>query len=81
MPENTGLIEPSFHDAIAMIAASKELPGQLKRHWTTSLRQFAKAVNRPLEVIPARYSAVRNDLAGWCQRHFESDPGLSISAL
>ncbi len=65
MRENTGLIEPSFQDAIAMIAASKELPVQLKRHWTTSLRQFAKAKGRPLEVIPARYSAVRNDLASW----------------
>jgi hypothetical protein len=65
MIENTGLIEPSFQDAISMIAASEELPEQLKRHWTTSLRQFAKAVDRPLDVIPARYSAVRNDLAGW----------------
>ena len=37
----------------------------LKRHWTTSLRQFAKAIDRPLEVIPARYSAVRNELAKW----------------
>jgi len=59
------LIEPSFQDAIEMIAASEELSNQAKRHWTTSLRQFAKAMDRPLEVIPARYSAVRNDLAKW----------------
>jgi hypothetical protein len=65
MTENPGLIEPSFQDAIAMIAASEELPESLKRHWTTSLRQFAKAVDRPMEIIPARYSAVRNDLAKW----------------
>jgi hypothetical protein len=65
MAENPGLIEPSFHDAIAMIAASEELTESLKRHWMTSLRQFAKAVDRPLEVIEARYSAVRNDLAKW----------------
>jgi hypothetical protein len=45
MAENVGLIEPSFQDAIAMIAASEELPEQLKRHWTTSLRQFAKAID------------------------------------
>src|SRR5262249_8832525 len=38
---------------------------ELKRHWTTSLRQFAKATDRPLDVIPARYSAVRNNLANW----------------
>jgi hypothetical protein len=65
MSENAGLIEPSFRDAIEMIVASQDLPEQLKRHWTTSLRQFAKATDRPLEVIPARYSAVRNDLANW----------------
>jgi hypothetical protein len=65
MSENAGLIEPSLRDAIAMIAASEELPDELKRHWTTSLRQFAKATARPLEIIPARYSAVRNDLANW----------------
>jgi hypothetical protein len=65
MAENTGLIETSFEDAIAMIAAAEELPESQQRHWTTSLRQFAKAVDRPLEVIPARYSAVRNDLANW----------------
>jgi Phage integrase family len=65
MPGNAGLIEPSFQDAIQMIAASEELPEQAKRHWMTSLRQFAKAMDRPLEIIPARYSAVRNDLAKW----------------
>jgi hypothetical protein len=63
MSEKVGLIEPSFQDAIEMIAASEELTDELKRHWTTSLRQFGKATDRPLEVIPARYSAVRNDLA------------------
>src|SRR5262245_1132109 len=65
MSEKAVLIEKSFADAIAMIAASEELPDELKRHWTTSLRQFARATDRPPEVIPARYSAVRNDLANW----------------
>ena len=50
--DNAGLIDPSFQDAIAMIVASEELPEQLKVHWTTSMRQFAKATDRPLEVIP-----------------------------
>jgi hypothetical protein len=40
------LIEPSFVDAIAVIAASPELPEQTRRHWTTSLRQIAKALDR-----------------------------------
>lgn len=74
MPENADLIEPSFKDAIAMIAASGELSAQRKLHWTTSLRQFAKATNRPLEVIPARYSAVRNDLANWHHAPCELTP-------
>src|SRR5215471_5796211 len=58
------MIEPSCVDAIAIIAASHELPKQTQRHWTTSLRQIAKALDKPLEVIPARLSAVRADLAG-----------------
>jgi hypothetical protein len=63
MTETPILIETSFADAIAIIAAVEELPEQTRRHWTTSLRQIAKAVDKPLEVIPARYSAVRTDLA------------------
>ena len=62
MSENVVLIEKSFADAIAMIAAAEELPEEKRRHWATSLRQVAKALDRPLEVIPARYSAVRADL-------------------
>src|SRR5713226_6816144 len=63
MTETPILIETSFADGIAIIAAAAELPGQARRHWTTSLRQIAKALDKPLEVIPARYSAVRADLA------------------
>jgi hypothetical protein len=57
------LIETSFVDAIAIIAASNELSEQTRRHWMTSLRQIAKALDKSLEVIPARLSAVRADLA------------------
>ena len=62
MGENAGLIETSWADAIQIIAPSAELPEQTRRHWSTSLRQIAKALDKPLEVIPARYSAVRADL-------------------
>jgi hypothetical protein len=62
MRGNALLIEHSFADAIAMIAAAEELPEEKRRHWATSLRQVAKALDRPLQVIPARYSAVRADL-------------------
>ena len=63
MSENSILIETSFADAIAIIAASQELSEQTRRHWPTSMRQIAKALDKPIEVIPARYSAVRADLA------------------
>jgi hypothetical protein len=46
-----------------IIAASDELPKQIQRHWATSFRQIAKALDKPLEVIPARLRAVRTDLA------------------
>jgi hypothetical protein len=56
------LIETSFADAIAIIAKADALPEQTRRHWGTSLRQIAKALDKPIEVIPGRYSAVRADL-------------------
>jgi integrase len=62
MTEEAVLIEKSFADAITMIAAAKELPEHVRQHWPTSLRKIAKALDKPLEVIPARYSAVRADL-------------------
>jgi hypothetical protein len=63
MTETPILIETSFADAIALVAAAEELSQQTRRHWTTSLRQIANALDKPLEVIPARYSAVRADIA------------------
>src|SRR5215211_3106450 len=71
------LIETSFVDAISIIAAAENLPEQTRRHWTTSLRQIAKALDKPMEVIPARYSAVRADLA---QLH-EVPVGLTVKTL
>jgi len=63
MSQTPVLIETSFVDAIAIIAEAGELPIQTRRHWTTSLRQIAKALDKPLEVIPARLTAIRADLA------------------
>jgi len=62
MTEKTVLIEKSFADAVAMIAAAGELPEHTRRHWPTSLRKIAQALDKSLEVIPARYSAVRAEL-------------------
>jgi hypothetical protein len=77
MSQTPVLIETSFVDAIAIIAASSELPKQTRRHWTTSLRQIAKAWDKPLEVIPARLSAIRGDLA----RLHHVPAGLTLKTL
>ena len=62
MTEKPILIETSFADAVAIIAAASELPEQTRKHWVSSMRQIAKALDKPMEVIPARYSAIRADL-------------------
>src|SRR5262249_35566513 len=62
MTETPVLIETSFAEAIAIIGKADELSEQTRRHWATSLRQVGKALDKPLDVIPARYSAVRNDM-------------------
>src|ERR1700704_4616637 len=66
VPTPPTLIETSFAGAITVIAGATELPENTRRHWTTSLRMIAKALDKPLEVIPARLSAVR---AGVAQLH------------
>jgi len=77
MSQTPVLLETSFVHAIAIIAASEELPKQTRRHWTTSLRQIAKALDKPLEVIPARLGAVRADLA----RLHHVPAGLTLKTL
>jgi Phage integrase family len=77
MTETPSLIETSFADAVGIIAAAPELPEQTRRHWTTSVRQIAKALDKPIEVIPARFSAVRADLA---QLH-QVPAGLTVKTL
>src|SRR6266704_2304431 len=53
-----GIFEPSFADAIAAIERATDLSGQARRQWTCSLRRIAKALDRPRETIPARWTAV-----------------------
>jgi hypothetical protein len=77
MPASSFLIETSFADAIEIIMGAPELSEQMRRHWATSLRQIAKALDKPLEVIPARYSAVRADLTNLHQ----VPAGLTLKTL
>ena len=59
MTPTTTLLEPSFEALIAAIEQAAELSAQRRRHWVCSLRQLAKWLDRPVEVIPARWQSVR----------------------
>ena len=64
MTEKHTALEPTFADAIMAITAATELSAQTRRHWCSSLAGIAKAFDQPVEVIPARYSAIRARMAG-----------------
>ena len=56
------LLEPSFADLIPAIEHAPDLASDRKRHWTCSARQIARALGRPPECIPARWTSVRMPL-------------------
>src|SRR5688500_10364066 len=59
MAKAAELLEPSFSDLVAALDAATELPEQTRRHWLCSVRQIAKAAEKPLGLIPARWTSVR----------------------
>jgi integrase len=59
MPDKRALLEPSFVEAIAAIEQSADLSKNTKRHWVCSLRQIGKWLDRPFELIPARWTSIR----------------------
>ena len=63
MTEKHAALEPSFADAIMAISAAAELSEETRRHWRSSLTGIARAFDQPLELIPARYSAIRARMA------------------
>src|SRR5260221_10552834 len=58
IPMTETILEPSFADAIAAIAKADDLTPSRRAHWICSLRQIAKALDRPPECIAARWMAV-----------------------
>jgi integrase len=59
MTPAAALLEPSFADLIAAIEQAPELSEQTRRHWICSVRQIARWLDRPAQVIPARWNAVQ----------------------
>ena len=56
---DSSLIEPSFEDVIARISTDAAAPAGKRTHWACALRKVAEAMGKPLEAIPARWSAIR----------------------
>jgi hypothetical protein len=63
MSEKHTSLEPTFADAIMTIRAATDLSAQTRRHWCSSLTGIAKAFDQSVELIPARYSAIRARMA------------------
>jgi hypothetical protein len=53
------LLELSLAGAIDRIEAAESLPSDKRRQWVCSLRQIAKGLDRPLALVPARWTALR----------------------
>ena len=56
------LIEPSFADAIQAIEAATDLSPQTRAQWCSAVRQIAKALDKPIEILPARWTAMQPNL-------------------
>ena len=63
MTEEHNSLELTFADAIRAVTAATDLPEQTRRHWRSSLTGIAKGFDQPIELIPARYSAIRARMA------------------
>jgi integrase len=59
MTEPMAPLEPTFSVAMTAIEDAADLSASVKRHWVCSLRQIAKWLDRPVEVTPARWTAIR----------------------
>jgi hypothetical protein len=53
------LLEASFADVVAAIEKAHDLPVRTQSHWLCSLRQIAKSMDKPMPMIPARWTSAR----------------------
>ena len=88
MPSELTSLEPTFADAIQAITAAGNVSAQNRRHWSSSLTGIAKAFDQPIELIPARYSAVRVRMAalhhvplGWAAKTLANHRSNAKAAL
>ncbi len=88
MTKKTTTLEPSFGDAITAIRAATDLSVQTQLHWCSSLAGIARAFDQPMELIPARFSAVRARMAalhhvplGWTPKTLSNHRSNAKAAL
>lgn len=58
-PSSSPIGEPTFADVLAELDRSDRVDDGHRRQWSTSLRQMAKYLDRPLSTLPARITAIR----------------------
>jgi integrase len=88
MRDTTKVLEPTFADAIAAVTATADLPVSTRQQWCSALRSLARCLSRPVESIPARFSAVRNGVLalryppfGWTTKTLANVKSNAKSAL
>src|SRR5260370_24358613 len=88
MPPEPTPLEPGLADAIQAISAASDLSAQNRRHWCSSLIGIARAFDQPIELIPARYSAIRARMAalhhvplGWVAKTLANHRSNTKAAL
>lgn len=60
IPRDFKLHEPSLADAIGAIKDDQTLDSGIRSQWLCSLRRIAEMIDRPLESLPARMTALRH---------------------
>jgi hypothetical protein len=72
------LVELSLADAIALIEKAQDFPTQTQSQWVCSLRQIAQGLDRPLELIPARWTGFACRSRVFITYRLASRPRLSL---
>jgi integrase len=88
MSNTVKALEPTFADAIQEVMANAELTVPTRQQWCSALRSLARCLGRPVESIPARFSAIRNSLLalryppfGWTGKTLANVKSNAKSAL
>ena len=57
------LIEPTLADVLSAVGKASDLSPAQRQHWSCSLRGVAKGLGKPPELLPARWTALRQPIS------------------